>query len=174
MVYTHYWAYQPDSPSFATVFPQLVCDTRLILDHLSARGIALGGPTGIGEPLLNDSIIAFNGVRPDTGENFVLAPGAGSGLTEHTRTGEPFRLDYCQTRHLPYDLAVTAVLLRAQQLAASDLVLASDGSWADDWHPAQTLLIELLGALPQVDALMPLAYLRGGPHTLQIAAHAHA
>lgn len=174
MVYTHYWAYQPDSASFATAFPQLVCDARLILSHLSARGVALADPSGIGEPLLNEAVIAFNGVRPDTGENFVLAPGAGSGITEHTRTGEPFRLDYCQTRHQPYDLAVTAVLLRAQQLARSDLVLASDGSWADDWHPARTLLGDLFGAAPQIDALMPLGYLRGGPHALQAAALIHA
>ena len=174
MVYTHYWAYQPDAPSFATVFPQLASDTRLILSHLPARGIAPAGPTGIGKPLVNNSIIALNGVRPDSGENFVLAPGAGSGLTERTHAGASFRLDYCQTRHLPYDLAVTAVLLRAQQLAPSDLVLASDGSWRDDWYSAQTLLSELFGAPSQIDALMPLSYLRGGPHALQAAALAQA
>jgi hypothetical protein len=174
MVYTHYWAYQPDSPSFATVFPHLVADTRLIIARLSDHGIELAGPSGIGQPLLHEAIITFNGARPDTGENFVLAPGAGSGLTERTRTGEPFRLDYCQTRRQPYDLAVTTVLLRAQQLAPQDMVLASDGSWTHDWDRAQTLLGALFGAPVQVDALMPLSYLRGGPHALQAQALAAA
>lgn len=174
MVYTHYWAYRPDSPSFAAVFPQLVDDARLILGHLAARGVALAGPTGIGEPLLNSSIIAVNGVRPDTGENFVLAPGTGSGLTEQTPTGERFHLDYCQTRHLPYDLAVIAVLLRANKLAPRDVALSSDGSWADDWSSARALLGHLFGVPAQTNPLVSLDHLRDGPPAVQGAALVHA
>jgi len=174
MVFTHYWAYTPDSDEFTAHFPQMVCDARLILGHLAARGLPLAGPTGIGEPLLSDSIIAFNGVRPDTGENFVLAPKAGSGLTEHTPTGEPFTFDYCQTRALSYDLAVTAILLRANQLVPWTLALASDGSWNHEWRPARDLLGDLFGATPQINALMSPDYLRGGPHRLQYRASAYA
>ncbi|HTJ68190.1 MAG TPA: hypothetical protein VL551_11725 [Actinospica sp.] len=170
MVYTHYWAYQPDSTEFTAAFPQLLADAHLILASLSERGVALAGPTGIGQPLLNESIIAFNGVRPNTGENFVLAPAAGSGLTEHTEAGEPFKLDYVQTRALPYDLAVTAILLRAHQLAPWSLTLASDGSWEQDWRAARDLLDDLFGTSPQLDALASLEVVRRGPYLLQLGA----
>lgn len=167
MVYTHYWAYQPDSPQFTAIFPSLVADSHEILSRLTDLGVPLAGPTGIGEPLLNDSIIAINGIRPETGENFVLSPGSAtsSGLTTHTPGEASFRTDWCQTRRLPYDLAVTAILLRAAQLAPRHFALASDGSWQFDWHPAYELLNQLFEAYGG-SHLSPLAELGRGPEAL--------
>jgi hypothetical protein len=174
MVYTHYWAYQPDSPQFTAIFPRLVADSRDILAHLADRGVQLAGPTGIGEPLLNESIIAVNGTRPETGENFVLAPGSGSGITAHTPDGTAFRTDWCQTRRQPYDLAVTAILLRASQLAPRHVVLASDGFWQNEWDGANRLLFELFDACAEHSRLRPLADLSRGPDALRSRALAHA
>ncbi|HTJ71341.1 MAG TPA: hypothetical protein VL551_27620 [Actinospica sp.] len=174
MVYTHYWAYQPDSPQFTAIFPRLVADSRDILAHLADRGVPLAGPTGIGEPLLNEAIIAVNGTRPETGENFVLAPGSGSGIAAHTEDGAAFRMDWCQTRHLPYDLAVTAILLRAAHLAPRHVSLASDGSWPLDWDHARQLLTALFGADDPGSRLRPLAELGRGPEALHTRALAHA
>ena len=172
MLYTHYWAYQPDSEQFTTIFPRLVADSRDILVHLSHRGVSLSGPTGIGEPLLNEAIIAVNGTRPDSGENFVLAPGSGSGINAQTPDGERFRTDWCQTRRQPYDLAVTAILLRAGQLAPRDVSLASDGSWQHGWKAAHRLLTELFGAYGEGGRLRPLAELSRGPEALHALARA--
>ena len=174
MVYTHYWAYQPGSAQFTAIFPRLVADSRDILRCLSARGVSLAGPTGIGEPLLNDTIILVNGTRPESGENFALAPGVGSGITANTSDGTPFCTDWCQTRRQPYDLAVTAILLRAAQLAPRQVALASDGSWHHDWDAAHRLLIELFDAYGDGSRLRSLAELRRGPEALHVRALAHA
>lgn len=174
MVYTHYWAYQPDSSQFIRIFPLLVADSRDILAHLSDRGMSLAGPTGIGRPLLNEAIIAVNGTRPQSGENFVLAPGSGSGITAHTPDGSAFRMDWCQTRRQPYDLAVTAILLRAAQLAPGTFSLASDGGWLHDWQDARRLLMELFDAHGKASPLRPLAELGRGPEALHTRALAHA
>ena len=174
MVYTHYWAYQPDSAHFTAIFPRLVADSRDILGQLSDQGVSLAGPTGIGAPLLNEAVIAFNGTRPDSGENFVLAPGAGSGITAHTADGAAFRLDWCQTRRHPYDLAVTAILLRAAQLAPRQVALSSDGSWQHDWDAAHLLLIKLFDAYGEGSYLLPLADLSRGPESLHTRVLARA
>lgn len=174
MLYTHYWAYQPDSAQFTAIFPRLIADSHDILARLSDRGVSLAGPTGIGEPLLNEAIIAVNGTRPQSGENFVLAPCSGSGITAHTPDGTAFRMDWCQTRRQPYDLAVTAILLRAAQLAPRHVALASDGSWPDAWDAARQLLIELFDAYSDENCLSPLAELSRGPEALRPHALAHA
>jgi hypothetical protein len=174
MVYTHYWAYQPDSPQFTAIFPRLVADSRDILAHLSGQGGSLAGPTGVGEPLLNEAIIAVNGTRPQSGENFVLAAGSGSGIAAHTLDGTAFRMDWCQTRRQPYDLAVTAILLRAAQLAPRHVALASDGSWLREWDAAHRLLIGLFDAYSDGSRLRPLAELSRGPEALRTRTPAHA
>lgn len=174
MVYTHYWAYQPDSAQFTAIFPRLVADSRDILAHLSGQGVSLAGPTGVGEPLLNEAIIAVNGTRPESGENFVLAPGSGSGIAAHTLDGTPFRMDWCQTRRAPYDLAVTAILLRAAQLAPRHVALSSDGSWQHEWDTAHRLLIGLFDAYSEANRLRPLAELSRGPEALHARALAYA
>jgi len=174
MVYTHYWAYQPDSAHFTEIFPRLVADSRAIVARLAERGVPLGGPTGIGEPLLNDSIIAVNGTRPETGENFVLAPDSGSGLTAHNSAGERFRMDWCLTRRQPYDLAVTAILLRAAQVAPLHVSVASDGNWLHDWQDARLLLMELFDAYDHRGQLRPLAELSRGPEALHAPDLVHA
>ena len=166
MVYTHYWAYQPDSPQFTAIFPRLVADSRDILGLVSYRGVQLAGPIGIGQPLLNGSIIAVNGMRPESGENFVLAPGSGSGVTAHTEDGTAFRMDWCQTRRQPYDLAVTAILLRAAHLAPRHVSLSSDDSWPCDWDAANRLLTELFDTRGGGSFLRPLAELSRGPEAL--------
>lgn len=174
MLYTHYWAYQPDSPQFTAIFPRLVADSRDILAHLSDRGVPVAGPTGTGQPLLSEAIIAVNGTRPETGENIVLAPGSGSGITTYTVDGTAFRMDWCQTRRQPYDLAVTAILLRAAHLAPRHVSLASDGSWPLDWDAARRLLVELFDAPGEGSCLRPLAEMSRGPEALHARAFAHA
>lgn len=49
---------------------------------------------------------------------------------------------FCKTGRSPYDLAVTAVLLRASQ----HIRLSSDGFWDAEWRPARDLIHGLFGA----------------------------
>jgi hypothetical protein len=61
-------------------------------------------------------------------------PRRAAGRADPHRQAAAERLDHRRQRHLPYDLAVTAILLRADQLAPEQVVLASDGPWQHDWE----------------------------------------
>jgi hypothetical protein len=53
---------------------------------------------------------------------------------------------FCKTGRSSYDLAVTAILLRASQHAPRHIRLSSDGSWDAEWRPARDLIHGLFGA----------------------------
>jgi hypothetical protein len=125
--YTHYWSIQRSHPVYSTSWPGIIDDTRRIIDAVRATGIGVAGPHGHGQPILDPAEgIAFNGdasIHRDY-ETFRLAPPA----------PEPgHRWAFCKTGHRPYDLAVTAVLLRCRLLLPDVFLLASDGRWDGAW-----------------------------------------
>jgi len=148
MGYTHYYSFVPASPEFRSAFPQLLADTRQILDDLTAKGVPTAGPMGDGQPMLTANVIAFNGVGPeDDYESFALETGQDPSIARHAPDGQTFVWTFCKTARRPYDLAVAAVLLRAKQLAPRHVALSSDGRWNDEWLAARALVEELFGPL---------------------------
>jgi hypothetical protein len=141
VVYEHCWSYSRSLPAYDVAWPYLVADTLTILAAVSAAGIHLAGPTGLGEPIADARTgIVVNGdaARHENGATFLLRPptpwaAAGSG-------GEPPAvIDSCQTARHPYDVAVTAVLLRFGLALPGAFTVLSDGRWNHEWaHGAHT------------------------------------
>ncbi|WP_432983154.1 hypothetical protein [Dactylosporangium sp. CA-233914] len=131
MGYTHSWRCQPGSGWYAAIWPQLFADTRSILDTVTAAGTRLTGPDGTGTPWLDPATgVAFNGVVGQACDTFRLdSPGP-----------DRPQWRFCKTDAEPYDLAVTAVLLRAHLLLPSSFHIGSEGSWDADWEPARDLV----------------------------------
>ena len=132
MGYTHYWT-MPDDATYAEAWAQIVRDTQMIADAVSERGIVLGNWNGVGTPTIDNGTISFNGwaSADEDYESFTLnAPGSGSS-----------NFEFCKTGLRPYDLAVTAVLLRVHMLVPS-FTISSDGG-DDAWTEARELIAEL-------------------------------
>lgn len=127
MGYTHYWSADTSHPQYAQAWPALISDTTQILELLSGLGIALAGPMGIGAPIIDlTQGIGLNGDEHlgEDYESFQLYPPA-----PHGRAG----FEFCKTEHMPYDLAVTSILLRLVHLAPVAVRINSDGDWKREW-----------------------------------------
>lgn len=163
--YTQFWSFAPESPEFKAAFGRMVVDAKKILDAVQARGIALGDGTGEPgtKPELNERYITFNGVGDEACETFEIDSLPPTPPTDpedrwSAHAYEQYRNQgyvwtFCKTQARPYDLAVTAVLLRCYQLCPDAFVLSSDGDWTSDWVPARDLVIELFGKLYARDPL---------------------
>ena len=152
MGYTHYFRYQPTALDFATAWPQIVTDSQLICHAVTAAGVVLAGPLGTGTPVA-DPIdgISLNG-SAERGEDHdtltILSPQLG---------GSGHQSRFCKTERRPYDLAVTAILLRCRLLAPDEFRLASDGTW-HEWAittsrglpSSRQLLADLFGPVPDI------------------------
>ena len=160
---THSWAYQPSHPAYRTAWPTIVDDARRIIDHVRRLGIVVAGPDGRSGPILDPaSGIEFNGDATTdlAGDPFTLmAP-----LPDHPR-GLPTATAAVTTNRRPYDLAVTAVLLRCALLVPEAFAVASDASW-DQWgngspswpaaairHSPRRIVADLFDARPAVSPL---------------------
>lgn len=125
MGYTHYWNHRGVS---ADQWTELCADARRII---KAAGVPIAGANGAGRPVINESQIALNGVRPeDWCESFYVTPSATS--FEFTKTG-----------YRPYDVVVSTILLRAA-LTIPGFAINSDGTW-DEWQPARDLYATVFG-----------------------------
>lgn len=149
MGYTHCWRNQPGSAAYAAAWPGIVQDSNRIVAEVSRR-IPIAGPDGTGVPILSATAgIAYNGARDQHRDTFTLtAPGT---------SGRQWR--FCKTDQLPYDLAVTATLLRCHLLLPDAFPIHSDGDWDNDWQPARRLIKRLFGtattAVPFTEAALP-------------------
>ena len=149
MGYSHSWRYRTGSAAYAAAWPAIVQDTNHIVAALNHR-LQLTGPDGAATPRLSRVHgIAFNGLLGEHSEPLVLdAPGP--------RDRSWF---YCKTNREPYDLAVTATLLRCHLLLGSGFPISSDGDWNRDWRPARRLIKRLFDATvtapPFTEAALP-------------------
>lgn len=150
MAPVHCAAYLPQAPRFRAAWPQLVADTTVILDHLAPRGIRTAGPHGHGEPLLTATTIIFNGRHPHARGDLYLSldPRPVPGYSAQLGTDTLYTLTHCDTGNQPYNLAVTAVLLRARLLAPDHFVIGSCHSWTTGWRAARSLIHALFGLIP--------------------------
>jgi hypothetical protein len=148
MGYTHYFRYEPNHPSFRAGWAQMVRDAQRIVERVQAAGVVIEGFDD--EPPVSTARIAFDSDEEEEldGESFVISPTAEQ---EVVRT-------FCKTERFPYDLAVTAILLRCRLIAPDAFWFGSDGDWDDDWDEDATwpstglstrgLVAELFGECP--------------------------
>jgi hypothetical protein len=151
MGHTHYFRYLTTSDGYAAAWPRMVADTRRICKVVTGAGVPLAGPLGSGTPVVDDTDgIWLNGTgRYQVAEALIL-------LRPHTTPtdSQPW---FCKTDRQPYDLAVTAILLRCHLLAPQSFRISSDSSWAEWAEPntpglpsSRQLVADLFGPLPDL------------------------
>src|SRR5579885_2545535 len=124
MGYTHYWQWKSslaNTEADVQKFAQWSRDVKILLEHYpdlqphwaflgtfplpKTWNIIVRGPSGYGEPIFNDEVVAFNGDE-ETGnatEPFII---------ELSDLYQPNFFSGCKTGHAPYDLLVIAALVR--------------------------------------------------------------
>ncbi len=149
MGYTHYWASARGDDRFAATWPAIVASAEAIIGRLNGTAMVITGLFPGGAAVDPGQGIGFNGVigAEQDGEPFVLrAP--------DPTVGSRMRWQFCKTGNMPYDLAVTALLLRCHLLLDDDFPIDSDGEWDGDWdrdrmdsHPTnpRRLVADLFG-----------------------------
>lgn len=121
---------------------------------IEARRLALGlggsglrGPEGEGPAIVEPDRIAINGAARDghAADAFVLERRPRGGVVRNPAVGDRvFRR--CDTRELPYDVAVCAVLLVAAHVLGEDLRLGSEGTLrSPGWRDATEIVRHVLG-----------------------------
>lgn len=138
MGYTHYWEAGTKPDTFVAAYPDIQLDAVRICKHAqTVLGVNLADGLGAGDrPIITEGVLALNGSEAfgEDYETFALRPQLGA-------------FDFCKTAHRPYDVVVTAILLRAAHHAPEGIKVSSDGDW-DEWKPARTLVEELFGDTP--------------------------
>lgn len=133
MGYSHTFWYSSADPRFQAVWPRMTADARTIIEAVLHLDLGVTGPYGEIEPTITDDVIGFNGLRwrgEDRDPLLITATG------EHPGSSGPepgFRASHCETGRNPYDLAVTAVLLRCHRLAPQAFRIDSTGRWNGEW-----------------------------------------
>lgn len=155
MGYTHYWKWHtaPDAERFT----QWSADVKTLLDSLflypeiTEDSLVIRGPNGTGSPVLTSSLVAFNG-DADTDENhesFYLdfdnpQPWLSLSAGRYDFAQAPFD-SFCKTARCPYDLIVTAALIRLAHYFPTEVKISSDGE-AEDWASGSLLCQKVFGA----------------------------
>ncbi|MEM7625887.1 MAG: hypothetical protein AAF333_09675 [Planctomycetota bacterium] len=163
MGYTHYWYRVPNlDPARFRVW---VRDVRWLHDqlpeftttaggHFKDRRLSIHGPDGRGKPVLNSTLIAFNGRNGgksslnDLDHETFYVPRRLKPMPHHTADDCGRYFEFCKTARKPYDLLVTAALI-ALKHHFPDVNVVSDGD-ASDWQEGLELSRHVLnyGELP--------------------------
>jgi hypothetical protein len=167
MGYSHYWWRAPELDQ--EPWNGWVHDVRQIVDNLPARvpqtyypldgppvtvqaPLIVAGPLGEGSPWGNEKFVSFNGGgwadvdgRPQrlwcetfSVDRIVHPQGS------EDRDGRGWYFQCCKTRQQPYDLAVTASLIRLAHRFPEGVQVSSDG-WPEDWQAGLDLCRKVFG-----------------------------
>ena len=144
MGYTHYWSHDVNLDK-QKLFAAMLHAVRIV-EAAKAKGIELAGPSGEGEPMLDEGI-ALNGVGEESHESFVFPNNPHDQFYKYTNAEHPGRLwAFCKTARKSYDIVVCAILLVMKHHLGNQLRVASDGGREEDeWIPAENLVREVLG-----------------------------
>lgn len=125
MGYTHYWTQNRD---FTDSEWQKI--TEFMHKATENLPFKVCGGWGDGDPVINDTIIQFNGSE-EAGQDYETM--------SLNKNGRGF--NFCKTEFRPYDLLVCALLLAATEIAPGALDVSSDGDMdGEDWQPARDFL----------------------------------
>lgn len=132
MGYTHYYRYASRHPSFQAAWPLMVADARRVIERVRSTGVFISGFDG--RPAASIDRIAFAGDDDNelSGESFVITTKLDD-LYDWEHDEQGVVTVFCKTERLPYDVAVTAILLRCHLIAPDAFAFDSDGGWTDDW-----------------------------------------
>ena len=133
MGWTHYWERDVELP--AQSFEQAVNDCRRVLAAIEVR---LAGHYSEGEPVFSRDEIAFNGVKGQDCETFVIRR-----VDLPRKPGRPV-FSYCKTEKLPYDLCVRCALVILKHHLGDNIKVTSDGT-DEDWKDARNICNGCLG-----------------------------
>lgn len=143
MSYAHAFRYAPRSEPFRRAWPRMVADAARIVGYVASTGVALRSRTGYRAPEFDRSdagLIAFNGSgrHRERRDPFVIRPTPPDPrrdpLPASRYDDDGFVSGFCDTDRAPYDVAVTAVLLRCQILAPTAFTIAGAGAWDREWR----------------------------------------
>jgi hypothetical protein len=140
MGYTTYFQFdlETDEGVWEETFPKIAEDARRIISAAKKQGIKIAGSDGKGKPEITKSVIALNGKGEEAYESFILTPYEGEGW-DH----------FCKTARMPYDLVVSAILIRAKERSGRSITIQSDGHFDEDqWQAAARLIEEVFGYTP--------------------------
>jgi hypothetical protein len=151
MGFSRYHEIDTDNPAFLEIWPQLVQDAARIVAAAGDEGVVLRGSWGRGRPIVTDAAvddedsathhergaISFNGAadRGEDCEGFLVSPDM----------NEPRRSWFTKTERQPYDVVISAVLLRAKALAPAATRIGADhwGEPGDAWTDGRAMLNHL-------------------------------
>jgi hypothetical protein len=141
MGYSHYWyreqelsagAMEHITADFLRILKNLPVEAEIVdmPDYWNAPGdIAFAGKNGTGEPMIFCRVSSVRCITPDRAR-------------EPWKAGKCF--EHCKTDMLPYDLAVTSLLIIAKKHLPEDIRVFSDGR-SDRWEKASGLCSRILG-----------------------------
>ena len=133
MGWTHNWRRGTELPP--ATFAAAIRDCR---KTLPCTGVSLAGFDGIGQPVLQEEVIVFNGEGRAGCEPFEIHQ---TGCDRH---GRAVFWSFCKTEHQPYDLCVQTALIILNHHLGEAIAVRSDGTDAD-WAEARRLCQEQLG-----------------------------
>ena len=137
MGYTHSWTQNGDQPLPEMAWRRICDDAQRLIaafPHALVGNLSAPAPNN---PIVSDSMIAFNGAPPGDCETFRLERHPASRRRRETDTPGHNLYAFCKTATLPYDRLVCAILAIAAEHAGRHLTVSSDGAITDDaWQSA--------------------------------------
>lgn len=161
MGYTHYWKRPKNNSGSAYMFGQLALDAKKIIEQAEQDGIRIRNGHGEGEPDFNEASFSINGdaMGTRTEASGALAPAdlahetfywEGIPTIQEWRKDEPMTFDFCKTAYKPYDVVVTAILIRAKYIYGSCVEVSSDGDWESiHWAYGRELYERVFGEVAE-------------------------
>ncbi len=151
MGYTHYWKRPRNNSGSPEMFGRLALDVKKIIKQAELDGIRIRNAYGEGEPEFNEAYFGINGdasAFSDDGRDLAHESFVWEGIPtiKEWRKDEPESFDFCKTNYKPYDVVVTAILIRAKHIYGDCVSISSDGDWESiHWVPSSILYEQVFG-----------------------------
>jgi hypothetical protein len=134
------------------MFGRLALDAKKIIAEGERDGIRIRNAYGEGEPEFNEARFAINGDASHYVEGRDLAHETfcweGIPSISEWRKDEPETFDFCKTAYKPYDVVVTAILIRAKTIYGDCVKISSDGDW-QEWQAGREMYEKVFGEIAE-------------------------
>jgi len=135
------------------MFGKLALDAKKIIEQAEQDGTRIRNGHGEGEPEFNEAYFSINGdasVVSDDGRDLAHETFYWEGIPtiSEWRKDDPNTFDFCKTAYKPYDVVVTAILIRAKQIYGSCVKISSDGDW-HEWQAGRELYERVFGEVAE-------------------------